>query len=155
MEGRQAGDGRARASSMALAHHPAGIVQAVRADIGLQQRELHEVELCAATADAFEFANDRLKRINCGGEILPFESREAARHRGEHVPGWIPLPARQVFDLRHARLQRGVVASYSVSERDMHVGKSHAGTRECGAREVAHHAPSMAVSRMSGKFPSP
>ena len=140
---------------MALAHHPAGIVQAVRADVGLQQRELHEVELCPATADAFEFANDRLKRIDCGGEILSFESREAVRYRRNHVPGRIPLPAREVFDLLYARPQRCVVAGYSVSERDMHVGKSHAGMRECGAREVAHHAPGMAVSRMPGKFPSP
>src|SRR5438477_11288910 len=64
-------------------------------------------------------------------------------------------PAREVFDLPNARLQRCVVAGYSVSERDMHVGKGHAGMRECGAREVAHHAPGMAVSRMPGKFPSP
>src|SRR5437762_1025115 len=111
---------------MALAHHPAGIVQAVRADVGLQQRELHEVELCPATADSFEFANDRFKRIDCGGEILPFESSEAARYRRNHVPAWIPLPAREVFDLPNAGLQRCVVAGYSVSERDMHVGKSHA-----------------------------
>src|SRR5437763_14089038 len=102
---------------MALAYHPAGIVQAVRADVGLQQRELHEVELCPATAASFEFADDRFKRIDCGGEILPFESSEAARYRGNHVPRWIPLPAREAFDLPSARLRRCVVVRHRVSER--------------------------------------
>src|SRR5207302_5699553 len=120
---------------MALAHHPAGIVQAVRADVGLQQRELHEVELCPATADSFEFADDRFKRIDCGGEILPFESSGAARYRGNHVPGWIPLPARGAFDLPTARRERCVVAGYTVGGRVLHVGKSHPGMRECWARE--------------------
>src|SRR5436305_8552347 len=139
---------------MALAHHPAGIVQAVRADVGLQQRELHEVELCPATADSFEFANDRFKRIDCGGEILSFESSEAARYRGNHVPGWIPLPAREVFDLPNTRLQRCVVVGYSVSERDMHVRKSHECIRECGVCEVSHHASVMEVSWMSSLLPT-
>ena len=49
---------------MAAAQHPARIVQAVGADIGLQQRELHQVELCPATADAFEFAGNRLERVD-------------------------------------------------------------------------------------------
>src|SRR5204862_7659842 len=100
---------------MALAYHPAGIVQAVRADVGLQQRELHEVELCPATADSFEFADDRFKRIDCGGEILPFESSEAARYRGNHVPGWIPLPAREVFDLPNDRRQHRIRGCYRLS----------------------------------------
>ena len=52
--------------------HPARIVQTVRAEIGLQKRELHQVELCAAAADAFELAGNRLKRIDRGGEIKSF-----------------------------------------------------------------------------------
>jgi hypothetical protein len=50
---------------MAAAQHPARIVQAVGADIGLQQRELHQIELCPATADAFGFAGNRLERVDC------------------------------------------------------------------------------------------
>jgi hypothetical protein len=56
--------------------HPARIVRAVRAEIGLQQRELHQVELGAATADAFQFAGNRFKRVDRGGEISTFESGE-------------------------------------------------------------------------------
>jgi hypothetical protein len=35
-----------------------------------------------AAADAFEFAGNRFKRLYCGGELLPFESGEGARHHG-------------------------------------------------------------------------
>ena len=58
----------------------ARIIQSGRAEIGLQQRELHQVELCAATADAFEFASNRFKRVDRGGEIAPFESGEGVRY---------------------------------------------------------------------------
>jgi len=50
------------------AQHPARIIQAVRAEIGFQQRELHQVELCAATAHAFEFAGNRFKRVAIAAE---------------------------------------------------------------------------------------
>ena len=49
---------------------------AVRAEIGLQQRELHQVELGAAAADALEFAGDRLKRID-GGAVIGRRSNAA------------------------------------------------------------------------------
>ena len=63
---------------MARAQHAACIVRAVRVDISLQQRELDEVELCAAAADSFEFGDNRFERIDCGGEISPLERRKSA-----------------------------------------------------------------------------
>jgi hypothetical protein len=54
---------------MTPAQHPTHIVQAVCTDIGLQQRELHEVKLGATTADALKFAGDPFKRLDRGGEM--------------------------------------------------------------------------------------
>ena len=89
---------------MAPAQHPAGIVRPVRADIGLQQREPDKVELCAATANAFEFAGNRFKRVDCGGELSPLESGEAARHRRNKRTGRIPTLARELVHLPCALL---------------------------------------------------
>ena len=54
---------------------------AVRAEIGLQQSELHQVELRAAAADAFELAGNRCERGDCSGESAALKGGEAARHR--------------------------------------------------------------------------
>ena len=89
---------------MAASQHPARIVQTPSADIGAQQRELDQVELGAATADAFELGGDRLKRIDHGGEISPFERREGARHRRNEGSGWITAVAREFVDLPFAFL---------------------------------------------------
>ena len=48
----QLGNGRTPGTSTPLAQHPARIVEPVRAEIGLQQRELDQIELGAAAADA-------------------------------------------------------------------------------------------------------
>jgi hypothetical protein len=77
---RQPGNGNARGASTPPAQHPARIVQAIRAEIGLHQRELDQVELCAAAPEAFEFTGDRFKRIDRGGEVSPFERGKGARH---------------------------------------------------------------------------
>ena len=89
---------------MASVQHPARIVRATRAEISLQQRELHHIELCAATADAFEFAGNRFKCLDRGGEISPFESGEAVRHRRNDGTGWITPRARELAHLASARL---------------------------------------------------
>jgi hypothetical protein len=89
MHSRQPGNGNARGAGTTHAHQPARIVRAACAEIRLQQRELDQVELCAATADAFEFAGNRLTRVDRGGEISPFEIGEGARHRPNEEAGWI------------------------------------------------------------------
>jgi hypothetical protein len=82
----QSGDGNSRRAAPAPAQHSPRIVLAVRAEIGLQQRELHQIEPCAAAADAFEFAGYRLERVDRGGEASLFERREGARHRRNKGP---------------------------------------------------------------------
>src|SRR6266852_5818906 len=148
-------NGSARGASRPHAQHPARIVRAVRAELGLQQREHHQVELCAATADAFEFAGNRFKRVDRGGEISPFESGEGVRHRRNEGAGWITTLARELVDLPCARLQRRVIASHDLCQHDVHVGKGHAGARKRAVREVVHHAPCFGVARMPGEFPAP
>src|SRR6516165_2818792 len=100
---RQPGNGNARRARTPRARHLARIVRAVRAEIGLQQRELHQVELCAATADAFELAGNRLKRVDRGGEISPFESGEGARHRWYAGAGWVTTVGRERVHLPNVR----------------------------------------------------
>src|SRR5580704_14436939 len=129
--------------------------KAVGADIGLQQRELHQVELCPATADAFEFAGDRLERFYRSRKILPLERGESARHRRNEGPRWITTVARELFDLPFARLQRCLIAGYSLCERDVHVREGCAGARKRAVREIMHDAPCYCVTRMSGEFPAP
>ena len=48
--------------------------------IGLQQRELHQAELSAAAADAFEFACNR-SSASIAAEKSPRSKAEGARHR--------------------------------------------------------------------------
>ena len=155
MHGRQSGNGNARRAWTPHARHPARIIRAVRAEIGLQQREFHQVELCAATADAFEFAGNRFERVDRGGEISPFESGEGVRHRRYAGPGWITTVARELVHLPCARLQRRVIAGHDLGERDVHVGKGYAGARKRAVREVVHHAPCFGVARVPGEFPAP
>src|SRR6266851_2962043 len=137
-------NGSARGASRPHAQHPARIVRAVRAEIGLQQREHHQVELCAATADAFEFAGNRFKRVDRGREISPLESGEGVRHRRNAGAGWRTTVARELVHLPGARLQRRVIASHDLRERDVHVGKGHAGARKRAGRKVVHHAHALA-----------
>ena len=89
--GRDASDQRPGADrgterGAAGAAQPVRIVRAVRAEIGLQQREPHQVELRVAAADALEFAGDRFQRVDRGGEIPPFERGEACDTAGTQGP---------------------------------------------------------------------
>ena len=95
---------------MPHAQHAVRILQAVRANIGPQQRELDQIELCAAAADALEFADNRFKRLDCGGEIATFESGEGARHRRNEGAGGITAVAPEFVDLPCMRLQRRPIA---------------------------------------------
>jgi len=152
---RQPGNGNARGAWTPHVRDAARIIQSGRAEIGLQQRELHQVELCAATADAFEFASNRFKRVDRGGEIAPFESGEGVRYRRNAGARRITTATRELVHLPCARLQRRVVASHDLRERDVHVGKGDTGARKRAVREVVHHAPSFGVTRMPGEFPAP
>src|SRR3974390_3019943 len=98
---------------MPCACHPARIIQAVSADIGPQYRELHRVELCAAAADAFEFADDRFERVDRGGEIAPLESGEGVRYGWHAGAGGVTVLACELVDLPCAPLQRRGLAGHS------------------------------------------
>ena len=140
---------------MARPQHAVGIVQAVRAAIGLQQRELHKIELGAAAADAFEFAGSRFKRVDRGGEISPLESGEAARHRRDKGSGWITTVAREFVDLLPTRFESRFIPSHGLCQHDVHVGKGDAGVRKRTVCEIVHHPPSVRVTRMPGELPAP
>ena len=64
---------------MTLAQHAARIPQAARAKIGLQQSELHQVELRAASVDAFDLAGNRFERVEERGG--PMDGDRCARVR--------------------------------------------------------------------------
>jgi len=75
---------------MTLAQHAARIPQAGRAKIGLQQSELHQVELRAASVDAFDLAGNRLERGDRSEEIAPLENqrkRVTPPERGGPIDG--------------------------------------------------------------------
>src|SRR6516165_12573292 len=126
---RQTGNRNARGARTPRARHPARIVRAVRAEIGLQQRELHQVELCTAATDSFEFAGNRFERVDRGGEISPFESGEGVHHRRNAAAGWVTALAREFVHLPCARLQCRPISNYGLRERNMHVGKGQSGAR--------------------------
>jgi hypothetical protein len=54
-----------------------------------------------------------------------------------------------------ARLQRRVIASDDLRERDVHVGKGDTSAWKRAVREVMHHAPCFGVTRMPGEYPAP
>ena len=54
-----------------------------------------------------------------------------------------------------ARLQRRLVAGYSLRECEVHVGKSNTGAGKGGGHKSVHHAPSLGLTGMSGEFPAP
>jgi hypothetical protein len=89
---------------MSAVEYPAYLFRKVRIDIGFQQSELHKIELRAAAANAFEFACDRIKRLNCGGEIAPFERRKAARHGRNERTRWITTLTCEAVDLLYPLL---------------------------------------------------
>jgi len=57
-------------------------LQPIGVDIGLQQCELDQIVLRAATANAFVFPRERRRRLDRAGKIPVFERREAARQAG-------------------------------------------------------------------------
>src|ERR1700724_2815309 len=112
------------------------------------------MEMCAASADAFEFAGNWFKRVDRGGEIPPLESSAAARHRRDKGSGWITTVAREFVDLLPTRLERRFIPSHGLCQHDVHVGKGHAGVRKRTVREVVHHPPCVRVTRMPGELPA-
>ena len=141
---------------MPPAQHPPRIVQAVRAEIGLQQRELDQVELRAAAADAFELAGNRFKRVDRGGEILPFECGESRATPPERADRTDNDPG--------ARARRsGVSAASSAASSPATAWASAMCMSENArpargnafVREVVHHAPCVGIARMPGELPAP
>src|SRR5450631_3259990 len=77
----------------------AGIVEPAGSEIRLQQGEFHEVDLRAAAADAFTFAEYRLDRIDGRGKILALERRKRAGEGGNGRARRIPPGADQLLHL--------------------------------------------------------
>src|SRR5580658_4616568 len=76
--GRQSIYCRTRRAATACAQHPLRVARAAGAEIGLQQRELDEVELGTAAAEAFELADNRLKRVDRDREVTLLERSKTA-----------------------------------------------------------------------------
>jgi hypothetical protein len=154
MHSRKPGNGNARGTSTPHAHHPARILQAIRAAIGVQQRELYQVELRAAAADALEFAGNRLERVDHGTEILPSEGSEGVRHCRNQGSGWGTDPrarARQSAVRappapRHCQ-PRPALALCACR-------KGHAGARKCAVREIVNYAPCLRRHAGARRVPS-
>src|SRR5260370_39619695 len=99
----QPGDGDTGRTPTSRAEQAPGIVQATRVEIGLQQRERHEIVLRTAAANSFAFARERFERVDRGEEVSSLERDEAARQGGQVRTGWISSFARQLLHLPDAR----------------------------------------------------
>jgi hypothetical protein len=124
------------------------------------------VELCAATADAFEFAGNRFKRVDRSRIISPFESGEAVRHGRHELAGRIsavsressicrapparhcpPRPARAHVHVENAMPACGGARCSRKSCIMRHL-RRHADARQFPATETKpHRSPSRAVVR--------
>ena len=78
-----------------------------------------------------------------------------ARHCRNEGTGRIAAGARELIHLLRARCLLGSIANHGLRQRDMHVGKRHAGARQRTVGEIIHHAPCVRVTRMPGEFPAP
>ena len=87
------------------------LLQPVGIEIGLQQRELDQVVLRAAAADAFVFAGERGEHLDRGGKIPAFERRKSARQRGKVGARRVTPLARQFLDLAGAGVERRLIAA--------------------------------------------
>ena len=151
--------GRCEEPRCRATQHPPRIVQASRTDIGLQQGELDQVELRAATADALELFRNRFERVDRGGEFLPFEMQQSRAPPSERAgrtdsdPG---APARRsgVFAppaLRHRRPRPGRARCACRKTRgrraETHCSRNHASGAMRRHRAAARRAPSATETR--------
>ena len=83
MHRRNSHDGNAGSTRPPHAKQTPRFLQPIGVDIGLQQCELDQIVLRAATANAFVFPRERRKRLDRAGKILAFERRAAARQRAK------------------------------------------------------------------------
>jgi hypothetical protein len=83
---RQPGDGRAGGATTPISDHPSRILHAVGVDIGLQQRERHEVELGATAADTFEFVDDRFEPLMAAAKSRCSKAAKARDDAGTDGP---------------------------------------------------------------------
>ena len=80
---RHAGNGNAGSSRPPRTEQPARLLWPIGVEIGLQQRELDQVVLRAAAANAFASPRERCQRLDRDGKVSAFERREAAPQRGK------------------------------------------------------------------------
>src|SRR5260370_42489678 len=90
----QPGDGDTGRTPTSRAEQAPGVVLATRVEIGLQQRERHEIVLRTAAANSFAFARERFERVDRGGGVSPLERDEAPRQGGRGRAGWVSSFAR-------------------------------------------------------------
>src|SRR5213076_2968498 len=79
-------------------------LQATGLDVRLQQCEVDQIVLRAATADAFIFPRQWRKCLARAGIIPALEGREAARQRRKVRTRWVMPVSRQLVNLASARI---------------------------------------------------
>src|SRR5580700_1739784 len=85
-------DGNAGSTRSPRAEQMPSFLQPAGVEIGLQQRELDQVVLRAAAANAFAFPGERGKCLDRSGKIPALERRKAARQRWKVIArGVTPL----------------------------------------------------------------
>jgi hypothetical protein len=129
--------------------------QPIGTEIGPQQRELDQVVLRAATANAFVFSCERGERLDRRRKIPVFERREAARQGREVRAGRVTPFSRQFLHLASTGAERGVIAHDGLCQDDVQVGEPAARPRQCAVRVAVQRAPSRSVARMAGEFGPP
>ena len=103
--------------------HPANILGPAGIRIRLEQRELDQIALRPAAADAFVLGEDRFY-----GEVAAFQSprrkaAQAAARAGITRPVGRRPGLGQVVQLAHSRLQPAGVAGDGVGEKNVHIGE--------------------------------
>ena len=132
------------------------IVRATGVEIGLEQRERHEIVLRTTAANSFTFAGERFERVDRGGEVSLLEGDETARQGGQVRTGGVASFARQLPpSAGRARSSPPSSAATACARMTCRSASPLPGLRQRAARVVMHRAPGRRVARMPGEFGPP
>ncbi len=144
----------ARGASTPRVQHPARIVQPVRAEIGLQQREPTR----SSCARLPPMRSSRRRSVQA-----PRSRRRNLAVRKRRRPATPPERRGRTDNDPHAQARRSAARATPAprhrpprpARAQCACRKSRAGARKRAVREVVHHAPCIGVARMPGEFPAP
>src|SRR5260370_40891769 len=119
MHGRDSHDGNTGSTRPPQVEQTPRFLWPIGVDTGLQQCELDQIVLGAATADAFVFPRDRRKRLDRAGKIPALERPEAPRQRWKVRTGRVTPISRQLLHLAAPGIEPGSVSHDSLCQDDM------------------------------------